>query len=171
MVDYDDNYDDDFVSKTQLKREAEALQQLGQDLLGLTKAELAKIPMDEDLEYAFALAHKIKGKHEAYRRQVQYIGKLMRSRDPEPLQEALDRIRNKHNQATAEFHKLEQLRDQLLTGGNDALQAALAEHPALAEEMQRLRQLIRQAAKEQKENKPPKSARELFKLLRSALEV
>ncbi len=127
------------------------------------------MPLDDDLADAFALAHKIKGKHEAYRRQVQYIGKLMRSRDPEPMQEALDKIRNKHNQATAEFHKLEQLRDRLLSGGNDALQDVLAEHPELAEEMQRLRQLIRQAAKEQKENKPPKSSRELFKLLRSVL--
>lgn len=169
MVEYEDYFEDDFISKSQLKREAEALQQLGEDLLSLTKAELAKVPLDEDLADAFALAHKIKGKHEAYRRQVQYIGKMMRSRDPEPLQEALDKIRNKHNQATAEFHKLEQLRDRLLSGGNDALQEVLAEHPALGEEMQRLRQLIRQAAKEQKENKPPKSSRELFKLLRSTL--
>ncbi|MBY5922484.1 ribosome biogenesis factor YjgA [Ferrimonas balearica] len=169
MVEYEDYFEDDFISKSQLKREAEALQQLGEDLLRLTKAELAKVPLDEDLADAFALAHKIKGKHEAYRRQVQYIGKMMRSRDPEPLQEALDKIRNKHNQATAEFHKLEQLRDRLLSGGNDALQEVLAEHPALSEEMQRLRQLIRQAAKEQKESKPPKSSRELFKLLRSTL--
>ncbi|GAA4901716.1 ribosome biogenesis factor YjgA [Ferrimonas pelagia] len=169
MAKYDD-FDDDFISKTQLKREAEAPQKLGLELLKLNKNELAKIPMDEDLADALALAQRLQGKKEAYRRQVQFVGKLMRTRDTEPMQQALDLITNKHNQANARFHRMEQLRDQLISGGNDALQAALAEHPALAGEVQRLRQLIRQAMKEQSQEKPPKAARELFKLLRYTLD-
>ncbi|SHI05811.1 ribosome biogenesis factor YjgA [Ferrimonas marina] len=168
MAEHDD-FDDDFISKTQLKREAEALQTLGLELLKLNPTELAKIPLDEDLHDALALAHRIRNKNEAYRRQVQFIGKLMRSRDPEPIEAALNVLRNSHSAANAKFHKLEQLRDQLVQGDNDTLQAVLAEHPALADEMQRLRQLIRAAKKEQSQQKPPKSSRELFKLLRAQL--
>ncbi len=169
MAQYDD-FDDDFISKTQLKREAEQQQELGLALINLTKAELGKVPMDEDLADAIALAQKIRNKHEAFRRQVQYIGKLMRARDPEPIEAALDKIRNKHNAQNAHFHKLEQLRDQLVNGDNEALQAALQSHPQLGEELQRLRQLIRQAKKEVSQSKPPKSSRELFKLLRERLD-
>ncbi|GAA5194483.1 ribosome biogenesis factor YjgA [Ferrimonas gelatinilytica] len=169
MAQYDD-FDDDFISKTQLKREAEQQQALGLALINLNKAELTKIPLDEDLADAIELAQKIRNKHEAFRRQVQYIGKLMRARDPEPIEAALDLIRNKHNAQNAHFHKLEQLRDQLVNGDNEDLRAALQAHPQLGEEIQRLRQLVRQAKKEVSQSKPPKSSRELFKLLREQLE-
>ncbi|WP_298440941.1 ribosome biogenesis factor YjgA [uncultured Ferrimonas sp.] len=161
--------EDDWISKTQLKREAEHIQKLGEELLDLNPGQLAKVPLDEDLAAALALAHKIRNKNEAYRRQRQYIGKLMRSRDIEPIEVALNIFRNESALANQRFQNLEALRDKLIAGGNDALQQALQEHPELSEEMQRLRQLIRQAAKEQSQNKPPKSSRELFKLLRELL--
>ncbi|MFI3247470.1 MAG: ribosome biogenesis factor YjgA [Ferrimonas sp.] len=160
------DFEDDWISKSQLKREAEYHQKLGEELLELNPGQLAKVPLDDDLLVALQLAHKIRNKHEAYRRQRQYIGKLMRNRDPEPIEAALNVFRNESALANQRFHQLEVLRDQLLTGSNDALQHALNEHPQLNADVQRMRQLIRQAIKEQAANKPPKAARELFKLLR-----
>ncbi|WP_051201946.1 ribosome biogenesis factor YjgA [Ferrimonas senticii] len=168
MNDYED-FDDELISKSQLKREAESTQRLGEKLLDLSPGQLAKVPLDDDLLAALELANRIRGKHEAYRRQRQYIGKLMRARDPEPIEEALKIFENESILANQRFHMLEQLRDQLLTGSNEALQHALNTHPALNSELQRLRQLIRQAVKEAAANKPPKAARELFKLLRYTL--
>ncbi|QIZ77901.1 ribosome biogenesis factor YjgA [Ferrimonas lipolytica] len=163
------DFEDDWISKSQLKRDAEQIQKIGEELLALNPGQLAKVPLDEDLIAALELAHKIRNKNEAYRRQRQYIGKLMRSRDIEPIEAAMNIFRNESALANQRFHQLEQLRDNLIGGGNDALQQALAEHPNLNAELQRLRQLIRQAAKEQSQNKPPKASRELFKLLRELL--
>ncbi|WP_417344953.1 ribosome biogenesis factor YjgA [Ferrimonas sp.] len=162
--------EEEWISKSELKREAEQLQKIGNEIVALGKNDLAKVPMDEELEDAVALAQRLKGKNEAHRRQLQFVGKLLRSRDPEPLVAALDKIRNKHNQANQEFHKMEQWRDRLIAEGDDAMQELFAEVPAMAEERQRVRQLIRQAAKEAKASKPPKSSRELFKLVRQYLE-
>ena len=72
-----------YVSKSEIKRDAEELKKLGIELVNLSKNEIVKIPLDEDLLYAIELAQKIK--KEGYRRQIQYIGKLLRSRDIEPI--------------------------------------------------------------------------------------
>lgn len=159
--------EDDFKSKSQLKRESEAAQKLGQELVELTDASLAKLPLDDELVDAVKLAGRINRKKDGYRRQLQFIGKLMRSRDLQPIEEALARLKAPHQQATNQFHKLEQARDQILSQGDDAIQALLLEHPQL--DRQKLRQFARQASKEQQQNKPPKAARELFKYLKQQI--
>ncbi|MCE2572112.1 ribosome biogenesis factor YjgA [Motilimonas eburnea] len=161
MYNEDDN---EFISKTELKRESEALQQLGQRLVKLSPSELKQIPLSEGLADAIKLAHKISNKHEALRRQMQYIGKLMRFEDPEPIEAALDVLANKHQAATHAFHQLELQRDKLISEGDSAISELLETQPQL--ERQKLRQLVRQANKEAAGNKPPKAARELFKYLR-----
>ncbi|AWL10803.1 UPF0307 protein [Saliniradius amylolyticus] len=159
-----DDQDVEFKSKTQIKREAEALQKLGTRLVELTPANLEKIPMDDELANAIHQARKINRKKDGFRRQLQFIGKLMRSRDPEPIQQALALIENQHNQATAILHKLEKWRDDIISKGDDAINRVLEEYPEL--DRQRLRQLYRQAHKEQQNNKPPKAAREIFQMLK-----
>ena len=96
-----------WVSKTEMKTDMDALQKLGEELVGLKPSVLDKFPLSEDLAQAIKDAQRFK--NEAKRRQLQYIGKIMRNIDPEPIQAALDKVRNKHSQATAELHKLEQL--------------------------------------------------------------
>ena len=107
-----------WVSKSEIKRDAEDLKQLGEKLVNLTKA-LTKVPLDDSLKDAIELAQRLQ--KEARRRQLQYIGKLLRSIDAEPIREALEKIENKHNQQQAMLHKLEILRDELIAKGDAAL--------------------------------------------------
>ncbi|WP_102794473.1 ribosome biogenesis factor YjgA [Bowmanella denitrificans] len=167
MTEYDDQ-EFDSKSKTQLKNEMQDLQKLGEKLVGLGPAALEKIPMDQELSDAVKLAKRIDRKKEGYRRQLQFIGKLMRNRDVEPIQQAIDLLENKHQQATAQFHKLERLRDDIVARGDEAIDQVMERYPTL--ERQKLRQLSRQAQKEQQQNKPPKAAREIFQYLREATE-
>ena len=117
--DFNINQEDDeiiYVSKSEIKRDAEVLKKLGVELVNLSKNEISKIPLDEDLLYSIELAQKIK--KEGYRRQIQYIGKLLRNRDIEPITQALDKLKNRHNQQVAMFHRLEKLRDELIETGD-----------------------------------------------------
>ncbi|MCE0555790.1 MULTISPECIES: ribosome biogenesis factor YjgA [Motilimonas] len=159
--------ENDIISKTQLKQESEALQKLGARLVSLSPSQLKNIPLSDNLSDAIKLAHKISNKHEALRRQLQYIGKLMRSEDPEPIEAALDVLTNKHQAATHAFHQLELLRDELISEGDEAISRLMEQQPSF--ERQKLRQLVRQANKEAAGNKPPKSSRELFKYLREIM--
>lgn len=152
-----------WVSKTEMKNDMEALQKLGEELVGLKPAALEKFPLDDDLREAIANAQRFK--NEAKRRQLQYIGKLMRQVDPEPIQAELDKLRNKHSQATAELHKLEQMRDRIITDIDPVIEEVMDEYPEA--DRQRLRQLARQAQKEKGGNKPPKASREIFQILKT----
>ncbi|MCZ4309033.1 ribosome biogenesis factor YjgA [Vibrio atlanticus] len=151
-----------WVSKTEMKTDMDALQKLGEELVGLKPSVLDKFPLSEDLAQAIKDAQRFK--NEAKRRQLQYIGKVMRSVDPEPIQAALDKIRNKHSQATVELHKLEQLRDRVVAEGDAAISDVMEMYPEA--DRQRLRQLARQANKEKAANKPAKSSREIFQILK-----
>ena len=151
-----------WVSKTEMKTDMEALQKLGEELVTLKPSVLEKFPLSEDLALAIQDAQRFK--NEAKRRQLQYIGKLMRNIDPEPIQAALDKVRNKHSQATAELHKLEQLRDRIVEEGDAAISEVMEMYPEA--DRQRLRQLARQANKEKKANKPAKAFREIFRILK-----
>ncbi|MFZ7230756.1 ribosome biogenesis factor YjgA [Avibacterium avium] len=151
-----------WVSKSEIKRDAEALKQLGEKLVNLTKTNLEKIPLEENILDAIALAQRLQ--KEAKRRQLQYIGKLLRQIDAEPIQEALDKIENKHNHQQALLHKLELLRDELIAKGDEALSNVLNDYPYA--DRQHLRNLIRAAQKEKSQNKPPKAYRELFQYLK-----
>ena len=155
---------DDEISKSQIKREAEALKVIGRQLVELSNKQLAKIPGSEALFHAISVAHKIRNKHEALRRQIQYIGKVLRSEDVEAITATLDKLNNKHQQLTHASQKLEILRDELIELGDPKINALLEEFPQL--ERQKLRQLVRQANKEKKQEKPAKAAKELFAYLK-----
>jgi ribosome-associated protein len=165
-----ENEEDDeiiWVSKSEIKRDAEALKDLGQEMVDLGKNSLDKLPLDEDLRAAIDLAQKIK--KEGRRRQMQLIGKMLRSRDVEPITTALDKLKNRHNQQVSLFHKLEQLRDRLVEEGDDAVPSVLELYPEA--DRQQLRALIRNAQKEKATNKPPKSYRQIFQYLRELAEA
>ena len=166
--DIEDSFESDdeneLLSKTQLKAQMNELQKMGEALTELSPASLAKIPMDEELLDAVMLARRILRNKEGYRRQLQLIGKIMRHRDIQPIEQALLVIQNSHKKTTDAFHKIELLRDGLIQQGDEAIEAALLEHTQL--ERQKLRQYVRQAKKQQVENKPPKAARDLFKYLK-----
>lgn len=149
-----------YVSKSEIKRDAEAVKKLGIELVQLSKHELEKIPLDDALTRAVELAQKIK--KEGYRRQIQYIGKLLRSRDIEPITQALDKLKNRHNQQIAVFHRIEKLREDLIATGD--AEAILMIYPMA--DRQQLRNLARLAKKEQEENKPSKSAKQIFQYLK-----
>lgn len=151
-----------WVSKSEIKRDAEALKKLGEKLVDLTKTNLEKMPLDESLRDAVELAQRLQ--KEARRRQIQYIGKLLRAIDPEPIQEALDKLENKHQQQQAMLHKLELLRDELVEKGDNTLTELLVDYPQA--DRQYLRNLIRSAQKEREQNKSPKAYREIFQYLK-----
>ena len=166
--DFNINPDDEdiiYVSKSEIKRDAEVLKKLGVELVNLSKNEIVKIPLDEDLLYAVELAQKIK--KEGYRRQIQYIGKLLRSRDIEPITLALDKLKNRHNQQVAQFHRLERLRDELIETGD--AESIMELFPSA--DRQQLRTLARLAKKELTANKPPKTARQIFQYLKDLSET
>lgn len=164
VPDHEEEEDEEiiWVSKSEIKRDAEELKRLGGELVELGKNSLDKIPLDEDLRAAIELAQKIK--KEGRRRQMQLIGKMLRSRDEEPIRTALDKLKNRHNQQVALFHKLEVLRDRLVEQGDDVIPEVLNLYPDA--DRQQLRAMIRNAQKEKATNKPPKAYRQIFQYLR-----
>jgi len=160
---------DDYIeekSKSQLKREADALQKIGEQLINMSAHELEDIPLPDNLLSAIEDARQMK--KGALKRQRQFIGKLMRDLDPEPIIDALEARKAKALEQNRNFHRLEAWRDRLLDEGDAALNEFLNDHPAA--DRQKLRQLLRQAKKEVEQSKPPKSARNLFRYLRELSE-
>lgn len=155
-----------WVSKSEIKRDAEELKRLGVELVELGKNALDKIPLDADLRAAIELAQRIK--MEGRRRQLQLIGKMLRQRDVDPIRQALDKLKNRHNQQVVVFHKLEQLRDRMVDGSDEAIEEVMNLWPDA--DRQQLRSLVRNARKEKAGNKPPKSARQIFQYLRELAE-
>lgn len=168
IPDTDDEFEYDGPSRSQLKRDAESLQRLGEALVKLNPQQLATIDMPERLRDAVVEAKRLTS-HGGLRRQMQYIGKIMRDTDSAPIQQGLDLILNQHLQSKAMLHRLEQWRDRLLKQGDSALEALLEQHPEA--DRQRLRQWVRQAEQETRTNKPPRASREIFKYLRELFEV
>lgn len=152
-------------SKSQLKRDMTALQKLGQELIDQPRDRVKRVPMPEDVRDAILACQLIKD-HEGRRRQLQYVGKKMRTLDEEELatiQRTIDSWRGASKAETATMHSFEKKRDKLLSDDN-ALTELVAQHPHL--DAQHLRTLIRNARKEQAENKPPKAYREIFQILK-----
>jgi len=151
-------------SKSQRKRDMHALQDMGAELVDLAANQLDKLPLTESLRDAVDQCQKIHS-HEARRRQIQFIGKILRDVDPEPLLHALEQLRQHAKLAAQKHHVLERWRDRLINEGDDALTTLLTEYPKA--DRQQLRHLIRTAQKETEQDKPPAAARELFRALRS----
>jgi len=162
------DYDPDRPSKSQRKRDSSALQVLGAALVDLPAERLAKIEMPDNLRLAVQDARRIT-KHEARRRQMQYIGKLMRSTDPAPIQAALDAIAGVSIAENQRMHRLERLRSNLLEDEAAALAEIVAAHPGA--DLQQLRQLRRNALKEREQARPPRAFREIYRFLKSLEEA
>lgn len=153
-------------SRSQQKRDMTALQDMGEQLAALTRDELRPLDLPTPLLDALDELRRT-SKHEARRRQSQFVGKLMRSVDPEPINDFLDSRGSAKAETDATFHLLERLREQLLDGDDAPLEAFFDAHPDA--DRQHLRQLVRNARLERANNKPPKSARALFRALRDAM--
>jgi ribosome-associated protein len=154
---------DEPVSKTRRKREMLDLQSLGAALVALPGSQLNGLGLQSPLLDAVMEAKRITS-HEAKRRQLQYIGRLMREVDPEPIRAALAAVEGNSAQAAAAHRRLEALRERLLSD-DEALTRFALEHPGA--DLQELRALIRNARREQKEGKPPRAFRELFRVLKA----
>ena len=152
------------VSKTRRKQEMHALQALGVALVGLPEAQLASIQLPDKLAQAVREARSIASR-EGRRRQLQYIGRLMRELDPEPIRARLEDIEGSSAAATARHRRTEQWRARLLED-DAALTDFAREHPGA--DLQTLRTLIRNARREQKEARAPRAFRELYRVLREA---
>lgn len=150
------------ISKTKLKAEADEQQALGVRLTELPKDKLLKLDLPDAVLTAVLDTKKITA-NGAIRRHRQYLGRLMRDIDNAPILEQLARWDGKHTAENAYFHGLERWRDRMIADSN-----VLAEFIALypKTDIQQLRTLVRNAQKELTTNKPPKSSREIFKLLR-----
>ena len=166
-VEFDVDEENQQLSKTQIKTQMLERQKLGESLVHLGQSSLAKIPMDAELLDAVMLARRILRKKEGYRRQLQLIGKIMRNTDVAPIENALANIKSAHKKLNDAFHEIEVLRDDILREGDDKIESSIAEYPLL--ERQKLRQYVRQAHKQQAENKPPKASRELFQYLKQVI--
>jgi ribosome-associated protein len=164
VYNYDDvNPDDYILSKSQVKRDMHALQALGESLIDMNEKQLASIPLSETMLDAIYIARKLPPK-EARRRQIQYIGRLMREGNHEEIKAAVDKLQNRSDQYVHRQHQVERYRDMLIDGDKQIFQTLVTSCPGI--DVQHLRQLIRSAQKEREENKPPASARKLFAFIR-----
>ncbi|WP_037585779.1 ribosome biogenesis factor YjgA [Stenoxybacter acetivorans] len=159
------NTDAVWVSKTQKKKEMDALQDLGVALTKLAPDTLKKIGLPEDLLQA-VLAHKKITSNSALKRQTQYIGRLMREIDPAPIEAYLAKLKGENNAHNAYMQRLEMLRERLIDN-DDALTDLIGKHPHI--DIAALRVLIRNARKEREQQKPPKAFRALFQQLRQEI--
>jgi ribosome-associated protein len=160
---FDQEYDR--PSKSELKRQSNELQKLGEQLIEAPRDRVKRVPMPEDLRDAILMCQTITN-HEGRRRQLQFVGKLMRTLDEEEvgvIQRTIESWKGTSKAEAAALHALERRRDKLLAD-DKALTQLLEEHPHL--DVQQLRTLIRNARKEQLENKPPKAYREIFQILK-----
>ncbi|GAB4289320.1 MAG: ribosome biogenesis factor YjgA [Thiohalomonadaceae bacterium] len=162
------DFDDEDIgpSKSQRKRDAHELLDLGAALVELAPQQLAEIPLAEEVLAAVKEARSITT-HGARKRQLKYLGKLLRQADDAPIREALERLQGRHALTVAHHHQCERWRDRLIAEGDAALTELLDEFPHA--DRQQLRQLMRAAQTEQAKDKPPQSARALFRALRELI--
>lgn len=153
------------VSKSSVKRDMAALQKIGETLVKLAQSQLDKVPLSDELLDAINFARTLKTR-ESIRRQLQYIGKLMRNVDVAPIQAALKKLQFSNAQAAKQFHEIEQWRERLITEGDEAIQAFLISHPE--SDRQQLRQLVRKAQHDRKVGKNTGGEKELFRYLQDA---
>lgn len=164
---YLDPEDENYISKTDLKKEAKELQDFATKLIKLSKSKRTELPVSDEMQAAFLLADKIAKKPDALRRHVQYMAKLLRDEDMETLETKYELAASpaKANELVA--IKVEALRESILTGGDGAINDLISENDYF--DRQKLRQLVRQANKELAQEKPGKNYKELFQYLKSGL--
>ncbi len=164
-----DDPDDDFdtgPSKSELKRQSQDLQELGEALIALPDGEFDAMPLPENLRDAVALARRITA-HGGLYRQKQYIGKLMRHVDAEPIRAALHAHNMRQRSETLRLRRVEEWRKRLIDTAAEGLDALGAEYPAI--DRKTVARLVDQARRERERGQPPRASRELFGILRDAL--
>ncbi len=158
----------EIVSKSQLKRDSHALQDLGKRLSTLPAEHLARIPLDEQMHEAIALAKRIHNKRSALKRHYQFIGKLLRARDPEPIVAALAEIDHESQQSIQLHHRAERWRDRIVDEGNEAIDALIDETGRA--DRQKLRQLWRNHNSARSDAKRIQHARLIYKEIKQAFD-
>ena len=153
----------DLPSKSQRRREALAVKSLAARLIDLSPPLLARVPLEDTVRSAILEAQRIRS-NVARKRQLQFVAKLLRRTDPEPVEQALEDIEQMARQATARQHRAEAWRDRLLADGDPALGELMSLRPN--SDPQVIRQLVRTARQEAERGKPPAAARKLFRALR-----
>jgi ribosome-associated protein len=155
-------------SRSQRRREAWDVLELAERLVALTPSQLKKVPLDEKVLDAVELAKRITS-HIAHKRQVHFLAKLMRKQidDLEPIRLAVDKPLEVRRKETAELHQIERWRERLIEGGDEVLAELMASFPSV--DRHRLRQLIRQAQIERRENRAPSAQRSIFQVIKAVI--
>ena len=158
----------ELVSKTQLKRDSHAIQDLGKRLCALSAGHLARIPLDEPVLDAIALAHRIQNKRSALKRHYQFLGKLLRPRDTEAILAALDEVDNENKHSIQKHHRAERWRDRIIEQGIDAIEALVAEIERA--DRQKLRQLWRNLQHAKTDAKRIQSSRLIYEEIKQSID-
>lgn len=156
-------------SRTQQRVEALEIRSLAEKLVALPAAQLARLPIPEELMPHIVETQRITS-HIAHKRQLQFLAKQMRREEDEVLEairDAMDEGGDAARRETALLHRAEQWRERLLAGGDDTLAELLEEFPSA--DRQKLRQLVRNALDERAKNKPPRAFREIFREVKELL--
>ncbi len=167
MTDNSELQDEELISKSQLKRESQALQDMGSQLVEMPEGQLTKFNLPENLKDAIYEARRLKNR-EGKRRQLQYIGKLMRTADISFIQETLDMMDHQSQTYRQHFQQLENWRDRIINEGATAIEALIEKYPQA--DRQQLRNLQRQASRELEQKKSPAATRKIFAYLRELSE-
>jgi len=155
-------------SKSQIKREMKELQKVGERLVELSSDQVRKIEIPEELSEAVLLAQTMK-KREARRRQIQYIGSLMRHVDIDPILKALATISQGRTRKMETFHQIEMWRNRLIEGNDDLVEEILYRFPHA--DRRQFNQVIRNARKEKEGKRTLKFSRALFRYLEGLTET
>lgn len=155
-------------SKSLLKREKQALQELGKRIIDLPKGHFVRIPLSESMKEAMMLYKRLNS-HEARRRQLQFIGKNMHAEDLHAINAVFEQIENESRYFRQHFRKLEQMRDDLVENGDIALEMILDEYPHL--NRQEIRQLMRRASNDKSKGKKSNAGKKLFDYLQVHIEM
>ncbi|MCP4386674.1 MAG: DUF615 domain-containing protein [Gammaproteobacteria bacterium] len=157
------------ISKSQLKRESHALQDLGKRLAALPAEQLTRIQLDDQLLEAISLAKRIHNKRSALKRHYQFLGKLLRARDTDPIVAALAEIDQSSQLSIQRHHRAERWRDRIIEQGNDAIEALLEEIEQA--DRQKLRQLWRNYSNAPTDAKRTQHSRLIYKEIKQALDA
>lgn len=164
-IDWDEYYGG--PSRSMVKREALDVLALAKELVALSARELERVPLSDALRDHVLEAQRITA-NIAHKRQVQFLAKQMRKHEDElpAIRESLEAPKQERRRAAAALHRIEEWRDKLLAGGDEALNELLAALPGA--DRQQLRQLVRSAKAEAAVNKPPAASRQLFRAIQAA---
>lgn len=168
LTEDDLNWETGRPNKSKLRREALAITELGRQLVEMSDEQRQQLPLSAQLQDAIQTARQIRKNSPGLKRQIQFIGKLIRQGNTEELLQTLAQQAQSHTLQQQRFHQLEQWRDRLIEEGDTAINRFIEAYPNA--ERQPLRQFIRQAQRQAEQNKPPAAKRELFKYLRECLE-